>query len=136
LGAELFDVRRDANGFDIPELESALVAPSKNCFTARAYAMRVLRLRMLAVKNSMNLRLARSPWARIIDGSASNPARTSAGGGTISSVSRIRGFGIGWAPPRFTSIHLAHKAPYDVQSKARKSGRYQNWTAGRVRDRS
>jgi hypothetical protein len=45
--------------------------------------MRVLRLRMLAVKNSMKRRLARSPWARIMDGSASRPARISAGGGTI-----------------------------------------------------
>jgi alkylation response protein AidB-like acyl-CoA dehydrogenase len=44
---------------------------------------------MLAVKNSMKRRLVRSPWARIIAGSASSPARTSAGGGTISSVSRI-----------------------------------------------
>ena len=59
---------------------------SNNCFTARAYAMRVLRLRMMAVKNSMKRRLARSPLARIITGSISSPARTSAGGGTISPV--------------------------------------------------
>jgi hypothetical protein len=36
---------------------------SKNFFTARAYAMRVLRLRMLAVKNSMKRRLVRSLFA-------------------------------------------------------------------------
>ncbi len=46
--------------------------------------MRVLRLRILAVKNSMKRRLARSPWARTIAGSASSPARISAGGGLIS----------------------------------------------------
>src|SRR5260370_5554861 len=63
--------------------------PPKNCFTARAWAMRVLRLRMLAVKNSMKQRPARSPWARIMDGSVSRPARFSAGGGTISSVKMI-----------------------------------------------
>ena len=63
----------------------------------------MLRLRMLAVKNSMKRRLARSPWARITVGSASRPARTSAGGGTISSVSRMGGFGIGWEPYKFCS---------------------------------
>jgi hypothetical protein len=45
--------------------------------------MRMLRLRMLAVKNAMKGRMARSPWTRIMDGSASRPARISAGGGTI-----------------------------------------------------
>jgi uncharacterized protein len=39
---------------------------------------------MLAVRNSMKRRLARSPWARTIAGSASIPARISAGGGLIS----------------------------------------------------
>ena len=33
--------------------------------------------------------LARSPWARMIVGSVSRPARTSAGGGTICSVETI-----------------------------------------------
>ena len=68
------------------KFELVLIAPSKNCVPARAYAMRVLRLRMLAVKNSTKRRLARSPWARIMDGSASSPARASAGGGAISSL--------------------------------------------------
>jgi hypothetical protein len=53
---------------------------SKDRYTARAYAIRVLRLRMVAVKNSMKPRLARSPGARIIVGSVSRPARTSGGG--------------------------------------------------------
>jgi hypothetical protein len=52
---------------------------SKNCFTAHAYAERVLPLRA-AVKNSMKRRLARSPTTRTIAGSASDPARTKAGG--------------------------------------------------------
>lgn len=45
----LFDVGGDADRLDIREFKPALVAPSKNRLTARAYAMRVLRLR-LAVK--------------------------------------------------------------------------------------
>jgi hypothetical protein len=53
-GAELFDVGSDADCLDIRELKPALSHQSKNCFTARAYAMRVLRLRMLVVRNSMN----------------------------------------------------------------------------------
>src|SRR3989442_1749348 len=40
-----------------------------------AYASRVLRLRIVAVKNSMKRRLARSPWARMIVGNVSRPAR-------------------------------------------------------------
>ena len=60
----------------------------------------MLRLRMLAVKNSMKRRLARSPWARTIAGKASSPARISAGGGLISSVKRIGGFGTFGGPPR------------------------------------
>jgi hypothetical protein len=49
---------------------------------------------MLAVKNSMKRRLVRSPRSRMMAGSASSPARTSAGGGVSASVSRIGGFGI------------------------------------------
>src|SRR6266852_5521448 len=71
--------------------------------------MRVLRLRILAVKNSMKRRLARSPWARTIAGSASIPARISAGGGLISSVKRIGGFGTSAALPG-PLLFLAHKA--------------------------
>src|SRR6266851_2802740 len=71
---------------------------SKNRFTARAYAIRVLRLRMVAVKNSMKRRLARSPWARMIAGSISMPARTSAGGGMIWSVKMIGCLAIGPHP--------------------------------------
>src|SRR5260370_38035515 len=77
--------------------------------------MRVLRLRMLAVKNSMKRRLARSPWARTIAGSASIPARISAGGGLISSVKRIGAFGTSAAPPR-PLLFLAHKADYVLQT--------------------
>ncbi len=73
--------------------------------------MRVLRLRILAVKNSMKRRLARSPWARTIAGSASIPARISAGGGLISSVKRIGGLGTLGGPPRLP-LFLAHKAHY------------------------
>jgi hypothetical protein len=56
---------------------------SKNCFTARTYAKRVLRLRIAAVKNSMKRRLARSPTTRTIADSASSAARTNAGGGYL-----------------------------------------------------
>jgi hypothetical protein len=47
---------------------------------------------MFAVKNSMKRRLARSPRARMIEGKASSPARTSAGGSTISSIKNDRLF--------------------------------------------
>src|SRR6266851_6832971 len=77
--------------------------------------MRVLRLRMLAVKNSMKRRLARSPWARTIAGSASIPARISAGGGLISSVKRIGAFDTSAALPGRSSF-LAHKADYVLQT--------------------
>jgi len=71
--------------------------------------MRVLRLRMLAVKNSMKRRLVRSPWARIMDGSASRPARINNGGGTISPVKMIGCLlGTPKAPPRPAHL-IAHK---------------------------
>jgi hypothetical protein len=60
---------------------------------------RVLRLRMVAVKNSMKRRLTRSPRARIIAGRASRPARMSVSGGFYLMSSRIGAFGIGSAPP-------------------------------------
>src|SRR5713101_5885752 len=45
-------------------------------------------------------RLARSPWARMIVGSVSRPARTSAGGGTICSVVKmIACLAMGPTPP-------------------------------------
>src|SRR6266849_9793725 len=91
LGPELLDVRRDRH-----RLGSISSSPSprssdqsKNCFTACAYARRVLRLRMLAVKNSMNRRLARSPRERMEEGRAPIPARASAAGSGSSSVKRI-----------------------------------------------
>ena len=49
----------------------------------------MLRLRMVAVKNSMKRSAGAFARARIMAGSASSPARTSAGGGTISSVKTI-----------------------------------------------
>jgi hypothetical protein len=58
------------------------LAPIEEAFD-RAQTIRVLRLIMLAVENSKKGRLARSPWARIIAGSLSSPARTSAGSGMI-----------------------------------------------------
>src|SRR6266436_2004583 len=55
---------------------------------------------MVAVKNSMKRRLARSPWARMIVGSVSRPARMSAGGGMVWSVKIIGCLAIGPHPPR------------------------------------
>jgi hypothetical protein len=53
-----------------------------------------LQFGLRAVKNSMKRRLARSPQARIMAGSASRPARTSTSGGVISSASTIGCFAI------------------------------------------
>jgi hypothetical protein len=44
---------------------------------------------MMAVKESMKRRAGALAGVRIIAGRASRPARANAGGGTISSVSRI-----------------------------------------------
>ena len=49
--------------------------------------MRVLRLRMLAVKNSMKRSLVSRAGAAIAAGSVSRPARTSAGGAAMASSS-------------------------------------------------
>ena len=84
--------------------------------------MRVLRFRMAAVKNSMKRPLARSPRARIITGSVSSPAQTSAGGGTISSVSRIGCFGKASEPSPFFHSDLAHKAEADDVLQTRGQG--------------
>jgi hypothetical protein len=56
--------------------------PDHGC--CRYPAKRVLRLRIVAVKNSMKRRLSRSPSTRTIAGSASRLARTNAGGGYYS----------------------------------------------------
>ena len=70
----------------------------------QGHKLRVLRLGILAIKNSMKPQLARSPWARTIAGKASSPARMSAGGGLISSVKRIGGFGTAAALSRRSSF--------------------------------
>src|SRR5216683_6612656 len=70
---------------------------------------------MLAVKNWMKRRLARSPGARTIVGNASRPARMSAGGGTISSV-RMIGCLATIRPLPSTAFFLAHKAHYVLQT--------------------
>jgi hypothetical protein len=82
VGPQLFHRCSDGDGLDVLEPEVVVIALIEEALYARAYAIRVLRLRMVAVKNSMKRRPARSPWARIIAGSVSSPARTSAGGGT------------------------------------------------------
>lgn len=77
------NVGGDGNGLDVRQFELAFVAPVEELFDrARVGHMRVA-VADAAVKNSIKLWLARSPRARIIAGSASRPARTSAGGGTI-----------------------------------------------------
>jgi hypothetical protein len=74
---------------DVLEAEVMVIAPIEEPFTARAYAIRVLRLRMVAVKNSIKRRPARSPCAAIAAGSISSPACTRAGGGMIWSAKMI-----------------------------------------------
>jgi hypothetical protein len=63
---------------------------------------------MLAVKNSMKRRLARSPLLRIIAGRASRPARTSAGGGVTSSSSKnTQAAGIFWKNLKWRTLRMA-----------------------------
>jgi hypothetical protein len=66
----------------------------------------------------MKTRLVRSPRLRIIAGTASNPARDSAGGSTISSVSRIGGFSATSEPSPFVHLHLAHKADHLLKQQS------------------
>jgi hypothetical protein len=62
---------------------------------------------MLALKNSMKLRVARSPSTRVIAGSASRPVRISADGGAISSVRSVLFFGWADALVERTGLQLA-----------------------------
>ena len=73
LRAELLNIDRALNGSISFSRSLRLSFQSKSCFTARAYATRVLRLRIFGGKNLIKQRLARLPWARVIEGSASSP---------------------------------------------------------------
>jgi hypothetical protein len=72
--------------------------------------MRVFRARMLAIKNSIKRRLMRFPLDADNRRQRLKAGRTSAGGGTISSVTRIDDLGMDSEPCPFCSYnqHLKH----------------------------
>ena len=79
FGAELLDVGRDAERLDFPDLELALVAPVEKLFhRVRVSHARVAVADVGGEELDETAPLARSPWALIMDGSASRPARISA----------------------------------------------------------
>jgi hypothetical protein len=99
--AKLFDVSGNGNGLDVLHFEPTVVAPVEELFYRARVCHPGVAVTDAGGEEFDERRLARSPWARIIAGSASSPARTSAGGGTISSVSRIGGLGIRREPSPF-----------------------------------
>jgi hypothetical protein len=93
LCTELF-CSGEGYSLDVRGFEPAFRHTSRKTALPRSYAIRVLLSRMVAVKNPMEPRLARSPRARIIAGSASRPAANERTALVLVSQRESGGFGI------------------------------------------
>jgi hypothetical protein len=100
--AELLDKRRDRDGLDLVELEVVILTPMAELYHRPCIGGSRAAIADARGKELDEPQLARSPRARVMAGSASSPARTSAGG-VNASVSRIGGAGIkAKGPPGYT----------------------------------